>query len=426
GPGATPLVAVADAPDWGAVLGGASPGEWSPPLPITAPDRRGEVTTWRFRVRPLDCSFDVPPRLWLLNTSVHEHANHSAPAGLWERHAAAIGPIEEQTEPSLLFDDGIDVPTLLDLFRLNAEWLTNAGDVLLCTEDFELFMLHAHFIDWAHHAFEGGVDPRHPDYDPGRRSFYEDAITTAYRLGDDLVGAVRAAAGPDADVLVVGDHGQDLHHTTVRCNEILAQAGLLAWRGDGEEVDWSATSAYASGNHVFVNTFGRDPEGIVMPREVGEVRAAVVEVLLSTTDPARGTRPVLLAGGKEEFEALGANGAGTGDVVFCLRSGYQARNDRGAPFTGTRLMREFTGGHDHFWPYDRRILTRLLAAGPTFRPGYRHRRTERVIDVAATAALALGITPPRHNEGHPITALCHEPTPAAHPDRLAESGVTVA
>ncbi|MFD3504223.1 alkaline phosphatase family protein [Streptomyces sp. NPDC058678] len=403
----TPLVAVATEPDWGTLLGSAPLGEWSQPLGLTAPDRRGNLTTWRFRVRPLECSLDSP-RLRLLNTTVHEHANHSVPAELWERYAEEIGPIEEQTEPSLLFTDEIDVPTLLDLFRLNADWLTHASEVLLSNEDWDVFMVHAHFIDWAHHAFEGGVDPRHPDFDPERRAFYEDAMASAYQLGDRLVGAVRAAAGSGADVLVVGDHGQDLHHTTVRVNELLAEAGLLTWQGDGEEVDWSATAAYAMGNYVFVNTLGRDPEGIVMPHSADEVRASIVETLLAATDPARGSRPVLLAGCKEEFEALGANGVGVGDVVFCLRSGYQARNDRGPTFAPTRLMREFTGGHDHFWPYDRRIQTRLLAAGPSFRSGYRHQRTERVIDVAPTAALALGIPAPMHNQGHPITAILRE------------------
>lgn len=418
-PGGEDRAVVATDSDWSRVLGGAGVGEWSVPLPLTAPDRRGRPAQWNFRIRPLGPSARVPgegvpdagvsgetPRLRLLNTVVHEYGGHSFPAEFWDRYVGDIGPIEEQTEPELLFhDDGIDVPTLLEAFRLNADWLTQACQVLLNLEDWNLFLVHAHFIDWAHHAFEGGVDPRHPDFDPGRRDFFEQAMDTAYELGDRLVAAVRQAAGTDADIIVVGDHGQDLHHTTLHVNELLADAGMLTWAGDSDAVDWSKTAAYALGNYVYVNEFGRDPEGIVMPNRVDEVRASIVEALLNATDPVRGTRPVLVAGGKEDFEALGANGAGAGDVIFCLRSGYQARNDRGETLRPTRLLREFTGGHDHFWPYDRRIHTRLLAAGPGFRGGYLHPRTERLVDVAPTVALALGMPAPADNEGHPIIAI---------------------
>jgi predicted AlkP superfamily phosphohydrolase/phosphomutase len=403
GPDGAVRIAVATDPSWDRVLGYTATGEWTPPLPLTAPDRRGRPARWDFRVRALGSLLTEPPRVRLLNTAMHEHAGHSSPAEIWDRYVDDIGPIEEQTEPSLLFkDEGIDVPTLLDVFRLNADWLTQASRVLLEREDWNLFIVHAHFIDWAHHAFEGGVDPRHPDFDPDRQGFYGDAIGTAYELADRLVATIREVAGPEANIMVLGDHGQDLHHTTFHANELLAEAGLLAWAGDDETVDWSKTSAYALGNYVYVNTFGRDPEGIVMPNQAREVSAAIIETLLNATDPVRNNRPVLIAGAKEEFEALGANGAGAGDVIFCLRSGYQTRNFRGSVFAPTRLLREFTGGHDHFWPYDQRIQTRLFAAGPSFRAGYRHPRTERVIDVAATAARALGIDAPAHNEGHLI------------------------
>lgn len=413
-PGGTARAVVAADPDWSSALGSAGIGEWSAPLPLTAPDRRGRLTRWSFRMRPLGPPGRMPgeeasgraPALRLLNTVVHEYGGHSFPAEFWDRYVGDIGPIEEQTEPELLFhDDGIDVPTLLDVFALNADWLTQACQVLLNREDWDLFLVHAHFIDWAHHAFEGGIDSRHPDFDPGRRDFFARAMDTAYELGDRLVAAVREAAGPDADVIVIGDHGQDLHHTTLHVNELLADAGLLTWAGDSDAVDWSKTAAYALGNYVYVNVFGRDPEGIVMPNRMDEVRASIVEALLNATDPVRNSRPVLVAAGREDFEALGANGAGAGDVIFCLRSGYQARNDRGETLRPTRLLHEFTGGHDHFWPYDRRIHTRLLAAGPGFRDGYLHPRTERLVDVAPTAALLLGMPAPAHNEGQPITGL---------------------
>jgi hypothetical protein len=112
-----------------------------------------------------------------------------------------------------------------------------------------------------------------------------------------------------------------------------------------------------------------------------------------------------MAGPKEHFEPLGAHGPGAGDVVFVCRSGYQSRNSRGNLYAPTRLLREFTSAHDHFWPFDPRIQTRLFAAGPSFRRGWRHPRSESLTDVAPTLCAALGIEPPAQCEGRPLAGL---------------------
>jgi hypothetical protein len=127
--------------------------------------------------------------------------------------------------------------------------------------------------------------------------------------------------------------------------------------------------------------------------------------LLAIEDRQGGARPILTAGVKELFAPLGAHGAGVGDVVFVCRSGYQSRNNRGPLLAPTRLFREFTSGHDHFWPLDPKIETRLLAAGPSFREGYRHPRTAQLTDVAPTICAALGIEPSSQCEGAVLPGL---------------------
>ena len=78
----------------------------------------------------------------------------------------------------------------------------------------------------------------------------------------------------------------------------------------------------------------------------------MIDGLLGLEDPACSNRAILIAGRKRDFAPMGAHGVGAGDVIFICRSGYQARNNRGAVFTPTRLFKEFTSGHDHFWPFD--------------------------------------------------------------------------
>lgn len=399
------VVAVAAQPDWGHVLARLEPGDWSGPLTVRAAGRRGEAE-FSFRVKVIECAGE-PLHLRLHNTVLHERTGHSEPPQIWERYLETVGPIEEQTDPFLFFRGGIDLETQLEVFRLNAEWLQRTSVALLTGEPWDLFMVQVHFTDWAHHMLEGALDPRHPDFRPENAARCEEALLASYRMADDLVGAVQRVLEPDTDLVVLGDHGQDLHHTTVHVNEWLASRGLLAWQDGGDEVDWERTQAFAAGNFVYLNLEGREPTGIVPAAAAEDLKARLLDGLLSIEDPVRRRRPILIAGVKEDFEALGAHGAGVGDVVFICRSGYQSRNSRGELFVPTRLFHEFTSGHDHFWPLDPKIQTRLFAAGPSFREGYRHPRSEHLMDVAPTLCSVLGIAPSEQCEGRPLSSLLH-------------------
>ncbi len=414
-------VSIAEAPAWDRILSRLAPGEWSVPLTVRAQGRRSEGD-YSFRVKVLECAGE-PLRLRLLNTVLHERTGHSAPAEIWQSHIERVGPIEEQTDPSLFFARGIDLDTQLELFRLNAEWLKRISVSLLSAETWDLYMTQVHFTDWAHHMLEGALDPRHPEFDPDSAGKYEHVLLESYRMADAVVAEIRAVAGPETDVMVLGDHGQDLHHTTFHANEWLAAEGLLHWQGDGVEVDWSRTQVYAAGNFLYLNLEGREPTGIVPPRRARELKARLIDGLLSLEDPSRGARPILIADEKEGFEPMGAHGIGAGDVIFVCRSGYQARNNRGPLFVPTRLFREFTSGHDHFWPFDPKIQTRMFAAGPSFKRGYQHPRSEDLIDVAPTACTVLGVNPSPQCEGRPLLALLRSSTPASVTEPTAETAV---
>jgi predicted AlkP superfamily phosphohydrolase/phosphomutase len=419
------VVAVATEPDWSRTLAELEPGRWSDPVTVPAIGRRGPGE-FSFRLKVLECAGE-PLHLRLYNTVLHERTGHSEPAHLWERYLEIVGPIEEQTDPFVLFRGGVDLDTQLEIFRLNAEWLKRASAALLTGEPWDLFMVQVHFTDWAHHMLEGGLDSRHPDYRREEAARYEEALLYSYRLADDLVGAIQKVLDPDADLVVLGDHGQDLHHTTVHVNEWLAREGLLHWHDDGDEVDWERTQVYAAGNFIYLNLQGREPTGIVPPTAAEGLKARVLNGLLSLEDAARGGRPILIAGVKEDFEPLGAHGAGVGDLVFICRSGYQSRNCRGDLFAPTRLLREFTSGHDHFWPLDPKIQTRLFAAGPSFREGYRHPRSEHLMDVAPTLCSVLDVEPSPECEGRPLSSVFPSgggrPSPdGADPKELAMKG----
>lgn len=379
-------------------------GQWSPMLEVRAHGRTGEEScAVRFKLLALDHQgSNVQVRLF--HGPVHALDGHSHPAGVAEAHLVRAGPVEEETEPSLLLNGLIDFDTHLERCRFNSDWLQRLSASILEHEEWDLLMVHIHIVDWAHHLLEGEVDPRHPLHRPEQQAVAVDRLRSHYRAADDLVGAVATRLSAGDNIVVLGDHGQDLTHTTVRLNEAFAREGWLRWAGDGDQVAWSGTKVYAAGNYVYLNLRAREPEGIVGTDEAEALAARLCVFLRGLRDPRSGEWPVLIAAPKSRFAQLGGDGEGTGDIIFCLKSGYQARNDRGPVFALTEPGREFTSGHDHFDPRDSRIESRLYAAGDAFMPGSRTTRRS-VVDVNPTLCAALGIEPTAECEGRPIVEI---------------------
>jgi predicted AlkP superfamily phosphohydrolase/phosphomutase len=403
-------VYIAEAADWQRLLAALEVGEWSDPISLIATGRREEAE-YCFRVKLLAADL-APRKIRLLNTPLHERRGHSFPEQTWERCLSEAGPIEEQTDPSLAFSGGIDLETQLEIYELNANWLGRVSQTLLADNDWDLFLIQAHFVDWAHHLLEGVVNPEHPAFRAAQAAGFENLLLEAFRLADRLVDRVREAVGPETNLIVLGDHGQDVHHTTIRMNEWLASEGLLEWADEVDEVDWSRTECFAAGNSIYLNRRGREPEGIVPPDRVDELTRSLLHRLQRLVDPASGVRPILVADEKNGFASFGANGAGVGDIVFCLRSGYQSRNDRGSVFAPTVPLLEFTSGHDHFSPLEPRLHTRLFGAGPDLRHGARPATAASVIDVAPTISAVLDIPAPKHSQGRALANLLANPPEA--------------
>jgi predicted AlkP superfamily phosphohydrolase/phosphomutase len=112
---------------------------------------------------------------------------------------------------------------------------------------------------------------------------HEPELLSVYRAVDVAIGEV-ISRFPDADIVVMSDHGFNSFDRSVNLNTWLWQQGFLALQGppggDDEafaNVDWSKTQVYALGlNGLYLNVAGREKAGIVHP---GAESAAVVEKL---------------------------------------------------------------------------------------------------------------------------------------------------
>ncbi|MGY4568073.1 MULTISPECIES: alkaline phosphatase family protein [Bradyrhizobium] len=404
-----PTLSIAHGADWSNLVMTLLRGEWSNPIEIEAVNRRGVLRRCALRFKTLAAETS-PVSFQLFNTPLHELDGHSHPDALWQKHLRAAGPIEEQTDPSLLFSGAIDIATHVDRCQLNIDWLSRISRSILRDEPWDLYMVHTHIVDWAHHLLQGAIDPRHPRFEPNRADEAEGLLRHIYALTDQLVATVIDAVGESANVIVMGDHGQDLHHTTVRFNCWLAEAGYLCFRDDDPaEVDWGRTRACVLGNGVYLNVAGREPTGIVHRDQAGALIDELCAGLLDISDPRNGERVVHIAAPRDHFAALGAHGPGMGDIVFCLSSGYQARNNPGPMFEITIPWTEFTSGHDHFWPLDPRLQTLMFAAGPAFVAGRHASRLHSIVDVAPTISSALGMASPPDIDGSPINSILADP-----------------
>ncbi len=116
-------------------------------------------------------------------------------------------------------------------------------------------------------------------------------LLAVYQSMDRAIGRVRERA-PGAALIVMSDHGFTSFDRAVNLNAWLREQGLLNTRGD--QIDWSATRAYALGlNGLYLNLSGRERQGIV--RSGAESAALLAEIsrkLLAFRDPENGASVV--------------------------------------------------------------------------------------------------------------------------------------
>lgn len=161
------------------------------------------------------------------------------------------------------------------------------------------------------HMFFRMLDKKHPSYDEDLSKRYAKEVLKMYEEMDEIVGKVMAQyLTPQTTLFVISDHGFKTWRKAVNVNTYLAKMGYLALKGEegssgllklddlfgqGQfwpNVDWSKTQAYSLGlGQVFINLYGREPEGTVFPgQEYEEVRAKIARDLMDLTDPETGQK----------------------------------------------------------------------------------------------------------------------------------------
>ena len=153
------------------------------------------------------------------------------------------------------------------------------------------------------------------------------------------------------------------------------------------EIDWEKTRAVAPrGNHIYINLKGRNPHGIVDPKDKYELERQIIDDLYSYR--MNGKRIVNIAIRNKDAALLGMSGPKCGDIIYFLEEGFNRLH-------GDALST--TEGY-----FGTSVSPIFVAAGPGVKKGYETDRVIREVDVAPTVSALLGIPIPAQCEGAPV------------------------
>ncbi|HET7482823.1 MAG TPA: alkaline phosphatase family protein, partial [Actinomycetota bacterium] len=296
-------------------------------------------------------------------------------------------------------------------------------------------------VDRAQHFFWNFRGTRHP---------LAPVVDDVYEAMDRATGAV-VDAFPDADVLIVSDHGAGTLNGDINVGAFLAQHGhaefarprrspaSLVWslppsvRRLGRRVapglarkamsarlagqlapfDWNRTEAFF-GFHsdLWLNLAGREPDGIVSPDRATAVVNEIRAELLSIEDPATGL-PVF-AGAHTRDEIYSGEHAALGPDLMLdpWSAGYRVAPSRRA---GDELVipPEPLAGVEAPWSSDHRPLGIFVAGGPRVARGSADELN--LYDVTPTALALLGASIPEGLDGRAVVEAIDPGHVEAHP-----------
>jgi len=329
-----------------------------------------------------------------------------------------------------------DPAAFLDALHAMVEARGLVAEALLRREQPDLFVCTFVATDRVQHAFWGQANL--PTGDGSRAGWrFADSIRDVYAKLDAILGRLVHAAGPDATVLLVSDHGFGDLQGDLYLNAVLEDMGLLSVRRPPDDagvlgriakrlgmplptfltrpdpgqvsttptfadIQWEQTKAFARGlfGQVWLNLRGREPLGQVEPGpEADALLAAITERLLSLTTPD-GRAPLFdgVFRGDDLYEGALAGQAPDLVVVprdfrWMTRSGREL-GPRGELFGPAAVGH--TGNH--------RMNGVLVAGGPGIAPTDAL-PLQRLLDLTPTALALLGIEVPRKLDGKPMTDL---------------------
>ncbi|MHB1414115.1 MAG: alkaline phosphatase family protein [Chloroflexota bacterium] len=374
------------------------PGEWTSHIYDTFETKDAGPQQAVFRMKLIELAPDASAlRLFIPNLcNLH---GWGVPTALEEEIKSENGlPLGRAPWDTWLME-WIDSKTLVETVDLHNTWLADASEQLLKTKPWDLYCMHVHTPDSAYHIFSTDLDPLTAKDDDLRKEL-EVAELELYKSVDRLLGRIVAAAPEGTLVVVTSDHGGKAKMHDFSVQTVLEQAGLLAYKpgeeGQPRQFDWSKTKAVGQRRvHIYINTKGRDPDGIVEPGEEYEkVRDEVIKALHEYVDPKTGMKPIVLALKREDARILGHYTERSGDIIYAIDPHFDKEH---APFLPTAKV----GIGD--------LHTLFIMAGPGVKQGAEIERTVWLTDIVPTICHLTELPIPQQAEGAIVYQALEDP-----------------
>ncbi len=288
--------------------------------------------------------------------------------------------------------------------------------------EWDFLMVVFSVLDRAQHDFWADMDETHPRHDPRTPQEFRQFIHQTYEQLDSSISRLIEKLPADVRLLVVSDHGFCSELYEVRVNELLASAGLLAFKTPAlrrsraqwkslkekvsrrlmpqqsngnvldkkvtygsaflDEIDWNRTEAYfAQDKGVWVNLRGREREGCVAESRFDEVIEEARRVLLSLVSPYEGTQVFEKVMRREEA-FRGAWSHRLPDLVMIPSSDNYVYNERPSYNESIVPADSTTGTHSRDGI--------LIAWGKGISSDARFKTQPNLRDIAPTALASLG------------------------------------
>lgn len=302
-----------------------------------------------------------------------------------------------------------------------------AFEYLLDTTEWDVAVLGYMSTDRIQHCLIEYIHPEHPDYPKLKDTPVAAQTRAVYRQLDDGLARVLERTTPNDLVMFMSDHGHQPCTRTCTMDRILESLGwaqfskgsfatnLIRW-GPGRRIarriydllklhgkvalpasplDWDKSRAYTSvtstGEGVSLNLKGREPQGIVDPKDYERLRDELAAALESFIDPKTGRSPIKKIYRKEEV--LSGKYLDWGPDLVLVP----------APFYSLTHAR--TAVEDADWlSGDHRLEGVLVATGPEVTPGPLEETVE-LIDLMPTALAALNVTTAVPRDGKVLSQL---------------------
>jgi len=262
---------IAEGKDGGAPLCKLAAGQWAEIRVVLEGGRRAGLHFKLIELAP-DLS-----QFWLYFTSISRARAH--PTELEDLLASPAFPVPETADHGPIEAGLIDAGTYVEQGLMFFECAERVYRHVVETYRPDVLLAGSPVTDEFSHQFMALVTPAYPGYNAAIAPLYAGYLRQAYVGADRLLGVLVDLFPEDTIVAVSSDHGFGAAWRSVNANLVLAQADLLTFDVEGKPAPDSKAVAYWAGGtcNIYINLAGREPGGLVPPRDYEPVRQTIVD-----------------------------------------------------------------------------------------------------------------------------------------------------